>query len=518
MPPLPRTGTPPVPARSHRDPGPGPGPGRKILLIVADQLRADALGAYGNPAAPTPHLDELAARGALFEQHYSASAPCGPARASLLTGLHQAAHGVVSNTAPLDPALPTLATALRTARIPCHVVGYTDSVHEDGRDGAEEAKGVEGVPAGFSWHTRFNLNDPGLRGWLETLRAAGYPVPPRPADVFRPAEGTAHRARYDAEHSDTAYVADRTIDCLTEHRDEPWLILSTFLRPHPPWVAPPPYDTLYEPAAMAAPRRLPTREAQGAVHPFLRRWIGRPGPDTAADRLTDAAVARGRAVYLGLLTEVDHHVGRILAALRRTGQAEETLVVFTADHGDTLGDQWTLGTGGFAAGAYRVPLIIAAPDRPGAPSGPRRTDRFTESVDLLPTVLDWAGVPGLPGACGRSLLPFLHGPYHDWFREQAVCEFHFRAALRDTWPWAARAEPGACRLTVLRGASHTYVRFPTLPPLLFDRTADPGELRDLAGEPGSRPLLDAFAERVREHERLHPGRPAGRREMTHAHG
>ncbi|GGZ92288.1 sulfatase-like hydrolase/transferase [Streptomyces echinoruber] len=96
----------------------------------------------------------------------------------------------------------------------------------------------------------------------------------------------------------------------------------------------------------------------------------RPGP-AHPDRLTDAAVARSRAVYLGLLTEVEHHVGRILAALRRTGQAEETLVVFTADHGDTLGGQWTLGTGGFAAGAYRVPLITAAPDGPGTPAGPR---------------------------------------------------------------------------------------------------------------------------------------------------
>jgi arylsulfatase A-like enzyme len=506
MPLLPQTGAPPARGR------PGPGAGRKILLIVADQLRADALGAYGNPAAPTPHLDELAARGTLFEQHYSSSAPCGPARACLLTGLHQSAHGVVSNTSPLDPALPTLATALGAARVPCHVVGYTDSVFEDGDDA------VEGVPPGFSWHTRFNLNDPGLRGWLETLRAAGHPLPARPTDVFRPVEGTAHRARYDAEHSDTAYVADRTIDCLTEHRDEPWLILSTFLRPHPPWVAPPPYDTLYEPAAMAAPRRLPTREAQSAVHPFLRRWIGRPGLDTAPDRLTDAAVARSRAVYLGLLTEVDHHVGRILAALRRTGQAEETLVVFTADHGDTLGDQWTLGTGGFAAGAYRVPLIIAAPDGPDTPAGPRRTDRFTESVDLVPTVLEWAGLPGLPGACGRSLLPFLRGTPGGWFRQYAVCEFHFRAALRDTWPWAARAEPDACRLTVLRSASHTYVHFPTLPPLLFDRTADQGELRDLAGESGSRPLLDAFAEQVREHERHHRGRTAERHEVTHAHG
>lgn len=505
MPPLPRAGAAPVRGRPGRGRS---GRGRKILLIVADQLRADALGAYGNPVAPTPHLDELAARGALFEQHYSVCAPCGPARASLLTGLHQAEHGVVSNSAPLDPALPTPATA----RIPCHVVGYTDSVYEDGHDG------VEGVPPGFSWHTRFNLNDPGLRGWLETLRAAGHPVPPRPMDVFRPVEGTAHRARYDAELSDTAYVADRTIDCLTEHRDEPWLIVSTFLRPHPPWVAPPPYDTMYEPAAMAAPRRLPTREAQGAVHPFLRRWIGRPGLDTAPDRLTDTAVARGRAVYLGLLTEVDHHVGRVLAALRRTGQAEETLVVFTADHGDTLGDHWTLGTGGFAAGAYRVPLIIAVPGAPAAPDGPRRTDRFTESVDLVPTVLEWAGLPSLPGACGRSLLPFLHGTPDGWFRKHAVGEFHFRAALRDSWPWAARAEPDACRLTVLRSASHTYVHFPALPPLLFDRTVDQGELRNLAGEPGSRPLLDTFAEQVREHERRHRRRAAERQGVTHAHG
>ncbi|MFI8828811.1 sulfatase-like hydrolase/transferase [Streptomyces sp. NPDC053431] len=486
---------------------------RKVLLVVADQLRADALGAYGAPAALTPHLDALAARGTLFEEHYSATAPCGPARTSLLTGLYQSSHGVRSNTTPADTSRPNLATALRGAGIPSHVVGYTDSVAEP------YVGGVEGLLPGFRWHTHFNLNDHGLRGWLDVLRARGHPVPERPMDVFAPAAGTAHRARYGAADSDTAYVADRTIDCLTEHRDEPWLILATFLRPHPPWVAPAPYDTLHAPAAMAPPRRAPTREQHGAAHPFLLQWARRPGLDTVPESLTGEAVARARAVYAGLVTEVDHHVGRILAALAATGQAEDTLVVFTADHGDALGDHWTLGTGGFAATAYRVPLIVADPTRPPGPAGaahgarrpgPRRIRRFTESVDVLPTLLDRLGAPPLPHLDGRSLGPLLDGAPDPWPRTHAVCEYDFHAALSGAQRDALGLTAGTCRLTVVRDAAHTYVEFPTLPPLLFDRVADPGELHDLAPDPARRRSLDASAARVRAHHRRAARRAAER--------
>lgn len=479
---------------------------RNILLIVADQLRADALACYGNPIARTPHLDGLAARGARFAEHFSVTAPCGPARASLLTGVHQSVHRVVDNRTVADDRRPTLATQLTASGVSSHVVGYTDTVRT-GPDGGHEA-----VPAGFTWHTRFNLNRPGLASWTEHLDRNGYSVPDDPMDILRPVRGTANLAGYPAELSDTAYVADRTIACMAGLADEPWLILATFLRPHPPWVAPAPYHTMYDPALSAPPLRASTREVEAARHPFLRGWLARRVPDTAPEDLTDEAVAAHRATYAGLVTELDHQVGRVLAALHDLGRAEDTLVVFTSDHGDTLGDHWSLGTGGFRETAYRVPLIIAAPEQ----SAPVSTTLPTESVDIAPTVLDWAGAPALPWSSGHSLLPLMAGDDRRTGRQRtaAVCEFDFRRIGDDEDRAQAGVPASARNLAVLRGPRFTYVHFPGQRPLLFDRLNDPGESRDLAADPEYRRVVSDGARRLLDHRMscAEPGRslpPAG---------
>ncbi|MER8235566.1 sulfatase-like hydrolase/transferase [Streptomyces sp. NPDC094049] len=491
-------------------------PRRNVLLIVADQLRADALGCYGAPHAHTPNLDALAARGTRFERHYSVTAPCGPARASLLTGVHQSVHRVVSNRTPADDSRPNLATSLAPAGLTSHVIGYTDTVAETAPGGtgprteAGSGGGTETVPRGFTWHTRFNLNDAGLRSWLDTLASHGHPVPAEPMDVLLPAPGTTNLARYPAELSDTAFIADRAIACMAELQDQPWLVMANFLRPHPPWVAPAPYHRMHDPADMAIPLRAASPREEGDRHPFLRHWVGREVADTAPADLTDEALAAHRATYFGLVSEVDHQVGRLLAALEDLGRAHDTLVVVTADHGDTLGDHWSLGTGGFRDTAYRVPLIVAAPDRRTGVT----VTAPTESVDVASTVLDWAGAPPLPRSSGHSLLPFLSAGTEQatWPRSEIVHEFDFRDP-------AGNAEremgllPQECNLAVLRGPRFTYVHFPAQPPLLFDQSADPGESRDLAGLPQYRDVLADCASRLRDHRKryadeAHPPDPA----------
>ncbi|WP_168712757.1 sulfatase-like hydrolase/transferase [Streptomyces sp. A0958] len=469
---------------------------RNVLLIVADQLRADALGCYGAPHARTPHLDALAARGTRFERHYSVTAPCGPARASLLTGVYQSVHRVVSNRTRADETRPNLATALAPAGIASHVVGYTDTV-------AEEASGdAETVPRGFNWHTRFDLNRTGLRSWLDQLASHGQLVPDDPMDVLLPAPGSRNLARYPAKLSDTAFVADRTIACMTGLQDQPWLILATFLRPHPPWVAPFPYDRLHDPADMAAPLRAASPAEEGRRHPFLRHWVGRDVPDTAPADLTAEAIAAHRATYFGLVSEVDHHVGRIFAALENLGRAHDTLVVVTADHGDTLGDHWSLGTGGFRDTAYRVPLIVAAPDRRAAAAA---VTAPTESVDVAPTVLDWARAPALPWSSGHSLLPLLSDPAErtPWPRSEIVHEFDFRDPVDHIPERVMSLSPQECNLAVLRGPRFTYVHFPAQRPLLFDQLTDPGESRNLAELPQYGQVLADCALRLLDHRMRH---------------
>ncbi|WP_084223994.1 alkaline phosphatase family protein [Kitasatospora cheerisanensis] len=469
------------------------------MLVVADQLRADVLGCYGHPLARTPELDALARQGTRFDRHYSVCAPCGPARASLLTGRYQSAHGMLDNRTPVAAGTPTIAAHLTEAGTGCHVVGYTDTVApQDGR---------ETVPDGFSWHTRFNLSDAGLAEWLGHLAANGRPVPANPVDILRPAPGTRNLARYPARLSDTAFVADRTIACMTERQDEPWCIVATFLRPHPPWVAPAPYHAAYDPSLMASPHRLVSAAAEAERHPFLRYWLGRDCLDTAAADLTDEAVARHRATYLGLVAELDHHVGRLMSALRELGRERDTLVVFTADHGDTLGDHWSLGTGGFRETAYRIPLIVRHPGRPGGSvvTGP------TESVDVTATVLDWAGVPQLPHGHGSPLLP--PGAGAAGSRPAAVQEFDFRDGSTGRPERELGLRPEECRLTVVRTARHSYVHFPALDPLLFDREEDPGELRDLSRLPEFRRVLEYHAELLEKHERR-ASRPPGNRDRA----
>ncbi|MET9736277.1 sulfatase-like hydrolase/transferase [Streptomyces sp. NPDC006458] len=474
---------------------------RNILLIVADQLRADALGCYGNPITRTPHLDALAARGARFAEHFSVTAPCGPARASLLTGVHQSVHRVMDNSTVADDRLPTLAIQLAASGVSSHVVGYTDTVRS-GPDSSYEA-----VPPGFTWHTRFNLNPPGLASWIEHLNRNGYSVPDDPMNILRPVRGTANLAGFPAKLSDTAYIADRTIACMAGLADEPWLILATFLRPHPPWVAPAPYHGMYDPALTAPPLRASTRELEAARHPFLRSWLARRVPDTAPEDLTDEAVAAHRATYAGLVTELDHQVGRVLAALCDLGRAEDTLVVFTSDHGDSLGDHWSLGTGGFRETAYRVPLIIAAPEQ----SAPVSTTLPTESVDIAPTVLEWAGAPALPWSSGRSLLPVMADDDRRAGRRRtaAVCEFDFSHIGDDEDSAQADVPASARNLAVLRGSRFTYVHFPEQRPLLFDRLNDPGESRDLAAAPEYRCVVSDCARRLLDHRMscADPSRP-----------
>lgn len=462
--------------------GSAPRGGRRILLICADQLRPDALGCYGNNIVETPNIDRLAGRGRRFENHFTAAAPCGPSRTTLLTGLYPQTHRAIGNRTPFDGSTPNVATALAAVGVPSHLVGYTDTVHPPYLGDAE------GVMPGFSVHTHFNLSEAGLRSWVRTLEKLGYGPFPSASEVFRhriQSDGAVppHRRRsfYATDESDTAYVADRAIDCIREHRDEPWLIHVSFLRPHPPWTVPEPFHGRYAPSKLAGGVRAASWAEEAAKHPFLQYWLERSQQRVFADGegwagvLPDVALADARSAYLGLVAELDHHLGRILGSLDEMGLAHETLVVFTADHGDMLGDHWTFGTGGYFDAAYRIPLIVYDPSRGPAPDrGAER--RFTESVDVVPTLLQWAGAPPLDWSDGLSLLPLVHGASTEWPRHGAFFEFDFRDPLHGEAERALDLASEDCVLNVWRTSRYKFVHFNALPPLLFDLVDDPDEL------------------------------------------
>lgn len=459
---------------------------RRTLLLCADALRADALGTHGGAGVRTPNLDALASEATVFEQHYANAVPCGPSRTSLLTGLYPMTHRVVDNTTPFDGRLPNLASQLRRAGMPAYLVGYTDTVVPPlvGPD--------EGVMPGMQLHTHFNLNAHGLRAWTGALTAAGIGPFDDPFDVFVPAED--RRAVYPAASSDTAFVADRTIACLREHRDEPWFVMTSFLRPHSPWVAPEPYDTMYGAGEPAWPAQA------GATGDHVLVQAQRSSPANVPGG-PPGDVETDRAVYRGLVTELDHHVGRILQELEDLGLAGETLVVLTSDHGEMLGDHGLWGSRAFFDAALHLPLLVRAPL---GVTPPARVQSITEVVDLAPTVLEWMGAPALPWSDGASLLGSLSGEGPPPERAASFTEFAILDLLGTGGLAALGLGPADCTVDVWRTATHKYVHTTALPPLLLDVTC--GE-EPVAPAPG---LIERYRGALLDHRLRHtpPRAPA----------
>ncbi|HVN01730.1 MAG TPA: alkaline phosphatase family protein [Caulobacteraceae bacterium] len=476
-----------------------------VLFITADQWRGDCLSALGHPVVKTPNLDRLAAAGALFTRHYANAAPCGPSRASLHTGLYLQNHRSGTNGTPLDARHTNW--ALEAGRLGYDPVlfGYTDT-----------SRDPRGEPDDSPWLRTYEGPLPGIRPivhldgnpipWTDWLREKGHAPPPDARDAYGwRADGpdweegapAPRPLAFPAEADDVAFLTGALIDYL-KTADRPFVAHLSLLRPHPPFVAPEPYNALHDPAAIPGFRRAASAEDEGRQHPWLAWRLGH-----RQHRATDnePRLRRLKAVYFGLIARVDAEIGRLMAFLDESGLSETTLVIFTSDHGEELGDHWLIGKGGYFEGSYHIPLIVRDP-RPGAARG-ARIDRFTENVDIMPTLLGAIGAP-VPRQCdGRSLAPFLAGEDPGDWRAAAVWEFDFRDADAEA---ALGLTADECALNVLRGPRYKYVHFAGLPPLFFDLERDPGETTNLADDPAHAPLVLAHAQKLLSRRMRHADR------------
>jgi arylsulfatase A-like enzyme len=486
---------------------------KKVLFISADQWRGECLSALGHPIVKTPHLDALAKDGVLFRNHFTVCAPCGPARASLQTGLYLMNHRAGRNGTPLDLRHDNIARQARKAGYDPTLFGYTDTAADPrGLDPNDPAlRTYEGPLPGYTVGLLFPDY---MAQWLDDLRAKGYRFTGR-KDVFQPRPGfqkpvdRGHRfipTLFKAEDSDTNFMASRVIDWLDKRKDRDWFMHCVFLRPHPPVIAPEPYNALYDPAAIAPPRRKATPEIEGAQHPFLEHWIAAlAGPNDYDEHnplnlvtMPDLELRQMRACYYGMMNEVDDAVGRIVAHLKSTGEYENTLIVFTVDHGEMGGDHHVWGKELYFDQSFYIPLIVRDPNAAAGAARGRQVAAFTESVDVMPTILDWLGLE-IPAQCdGHSLLPFLRGETPKHWREEAHMELDFRAGpnARFDAQTALGLEPDDCQLAILRGQRWKYVHFAALPPLLFDLENDPDEMEDLSDDPKHRDVLLAMAQKM----------------------
>ncbi|WP_430446684.1 sulfatase-like hydrolase/transferase [Sphingorhabdus contaminans] len=470
-----------------------------ILFIMADQLRADYLSCYGHPALKTPNLDWLASIGVRFSRAYAQSAVCGPARMSVYTGRYVLSHGASLNDTPLRQDEWTIGDHLRPLGYRTVLVGKTHmraDLEGMGKRKIDPAS-VEGslvAEAGFETYSReegiyldhwpaekrfgadYNryLRDRGYSGanpwheWVNSVEIDGEVV------SGWMLEASPYPARVREEDSETPYLTNRAIECIDAMGDQPWCIHLSYIKPHWPYVAPAPYHGLFNANdVLPAVRSADERVTQNPVFAgFQRRRVSRSFSD---EKVRVPVVA----AYMGLVKQLDDQLGVLFAALKARGLFENTLIVFTSDHGDYLGDHW-LGEKEFLhEPAIRVPLIIVDPREQTDAFRGSVSHALVESIDLLPTFVELGeGDPEHPRLEGISLLPLLSGGTIE--RRYSFCEYDY-ATMR------FRRELGQpidkTGIVAVVGARWKMIACPGFEPLLFDLENDPGELENRSLDP-----------------------------------
>ncbi len=479
---------------------------RNLLFVMCDQLRADHLGCYGHPRLATPNLDALAARGTLFERAFVQSGVCGPSRMSFYTGRYVSSHGATWNRVPLSLAENTLGDYLRAAGRDLTLIGKTHvmpDVHALKRfrlDGAHELGGLlaRGSFAEVQRHDGHHA-EPRAR-YAQWLRERGYAsddpwtdyVIAVTDDAGQVQNGWQMRnarfpARVKEEHSETAYTTDLALDFIREKGQRPWALHLSYVKPHWPYIAPAPYHARYT-AADALPV---VRDAAELVdpHPVLAAY--RSSQEECVNFMRDEVIATVRPAYMGLVEQIDAHLGRVWRLLDELGLWDETLVVFTADHGDFLGDHWLGEKEHFYDTVQQVPLIVAAP---GCAHRGVRDRRLVEAIDVVPTTLDALGLPPERHRVeGISLMPLLAGAPVGGWRDAVFSEldWSYREARR-----TLKRGPDECRAWMVRTDAWKYVHWAGFRPQLFDLVNDPAELHDLGADGGHEAVRREMRERL----------------------
>lgn len=490
-----------------------------VLFITADQWRGDSLGFAGHPLVKTPCLDALAADGTAFLRHYANAAPCSPARACLYTGLYQMTNRVVRNGAPLADRFDNIARAARRVGYSPTLFGYTDQSADPNvlPPGDPWLRTYEGVLPGFDVRVRLPDHE---RPWLSWLRDQGLDF----ADKWQAHRAVGATSRvsncppgYAAGQTQTAFLTGEFIRWMGE-QDAPWFAHLSFLRPHPPFVVPAPYNTMYDPDAVGGFQRAASVAEERSVHPLMGLaldstdlgWFVPDGDGLVAD-LTEAEFRQIKATYYGMISEVDAQLGRAFAAIKAAGLWDKTLIVFTSDHAELLGDHHMLGKGGYHDESQHVPLVIRDPRRSARGNV---VTALTEAVDFYPTLTEALGVaPGHAGD-GRALTSWLDGEVPDDWRDAVHWEFDFRDVSGQSVERATGLDSVSLNLAVLRTERYKYVHFAALPPLLFDNLADPANLVNLATDPAFLAVRLEMAEKLLSWRAKHLDQTLALKELT----
>ncbi len=430
-----------------------------ILFVFTDQQRHDTIGALGNPLIRTPSLDRLAAEGTAFTSCYTPSPVCVSARCSLVTGQPPHRTGCDDNM-PMAQHLPSFMESLAATGYQSHGIGKMHFTPRQDYLWGFESRVISEEGAGEQDE------------FVRHLRAAGYDHVFDPHGVRSEMYYVPQPSQLPASLHHTTFVADRSLEFLSARdRSRPFFLWASFIKPHPPFENPTPWNKLYRAAEMPLPKR---PDGYRALWTWQNRHQNRyKWRDHGID---DNLLRCLRAAYYGCISFIDHQLGRILDYLAQSGELDDTLVLFSSDHGEHLGDYDCFGKRSFLDTAARVPLLARWPGQ--LPAG-TRCDEVTSLLDIAPTVCAAAGCPppadGLPGLDLRRIAAGEGG------REVV---------------YGQHQHQGLATYAAVTGEYKFFYSVPDRREFLFDRRRDPGELHNLAYNPMGRAAAAAMRERL----------------------
>ena len=485
---------------------------RNILFIMCDQLRADYLACNGHPSISTPNIDALAARSVNFSHAYCQAPVCGPSRMSFYTGRYMTSHGATYNNVPLSVGELTLGDYMRELGVRTGLIGKTHMEADQAglkRLGVDPAsfEGVLSSECGFEpWERDDGLHPDQIAdtnlAYNQYLRDQGYEGDNPWHTVANSAEGPDGEvlsgwhmryanlpARVAKEHSETAYMTDRAMEKISALGDAPWCMHLSYIKPHWPYVAPSPYHNMYGDNDILPANRSDDEKAD--PHPVIGAFMQH---EESVNFSREEVRRRVIPAYMGLITEIDDHMGRLIAFLEEQGRMDDTLIVFTSDHGDYLGDHWLGEKEMFHDESLRIPLIVYDPDPAADAKRGSVDDRLAEAIDLIPTFVEALEGPTQDHVLeGRSILPLLRGDGSEAWRDAVFAEADY--AFRGARHYLER-EPDETRAYMIRTERWKYISYDHYRPQLFDCENDPQELVDLGTSETHREICAEMESRV----------------------
>jgi len=422
---------------------------QNILIVMADQLSALALGCYKNAVVKSPHIDRLADEGVIFNAAYSSSPLCTPARYAFMTGQNVSTCGGYDNASYLPATMPTFAHYLRLMGYRTCLSGKMHFVGPDQLHGFEDRVTTDIYPADFGWVPDWTKPDERIDLWYHNMSSV------KQAGVAAITNQLAYDDEVGAQAMRVIYDHARGED------ERPLCLVASFIHPHDPYATRQQYWDLYKDVDIPLPT-VPRPSKQDAHNARLEKVIALDAVDIGEQDIINA-----RRAYYGNVSYVDEWLGRLRSTLDECGMADNTTIIFTSDHGDMLGEFGLWYKMSFREWSNRIPLIVHQPQRFAA----RQVAAPVAQVDVLPTLVDIAAetsgreqpVPIDP-LHGRSLVPLCDG---DISNDPDACVSEYLAE-----------GTGAPMLMIRRG-HYKYISCSTDPEQLFDLEKDPDELENL---------------------------------------